>query len=161
MMKFIFLIIFIMISSLISSSTSFIINSKIQSKSACSTKLFMGPVLYGAQQTRSPLVNWYLIENKIPFIQKPPRPSNHPFGQSPYLTDDDGVEIFESGFFVNFPITITITIAITITISITITNINYNYNNNDNNNSYYNPNYYYYYNYNYNYYNNFNSNYLL
>jgi len=62
----------------------------------------MGPILYGAQQTRSPLVNWYLIENKIPFTQKPPRPSNHPFGQSPYLTDDDGVEIFESGFLLTF-----------------------------------------------------------
>jgi glutathione S-transferase/alpha,alpha-trehalase len=27
----------------------------------------------------------------------PSRPSNHPFDQVPFLTDDDGVEIFESG----------------------------------------------------------------
>merc|ERR1719480_231045 len=26
-----------------------------------------------------------------------PRPSNHPFGQVPFLTDDGGVEVFESG----------------------------------------------------------------
>ena len=61
------------------------------------SKLYMGPTIYGAQQTRSPLVNWYLIENSIPFVQKPPRPSNHPFGQAPFLTDDGGVEVFESG----------------------------------------------------------------
>ncbi len=30
--------------------------------------------LYGSQQTRSPLVNWFLIEKNIPFTQKPPRP---------------------------------------------------------------------------------------
>ena len=57
----------------------------------------MGPTIYGAQQTRSPLVNWYLIEQNIPFTQKPSRPSSHPFGQAPYFTDDGGVEIFESG----------------------------------------------------------------
>jgi len=66
-------------------------------RTATSTNLYMGVTLYGAQQTRSPLVNWYLLENKIPFTQKAPRPSNHPFGQSPYLTDDGNVEIFESG----------------------------------------------------------------
>jgi glutathione S-transferase len=60
-------------------------------------KLSMGVTLYGAQTTRSPLVNWFLIENNIPFTQKPPRPSNHPFGQVPFLTDDGGVEVFESG----------------------------------------------------------------
>eukprot|EP00316_Scyphosphaera_apsteinii_P017297 CAMPEP_0119312096 /NCGR_PEP_ID=MMETSP1333-20130426/25024_1 /TAXON_ID=418940 /ORGANISM="Scyphosphaera apsteinii, Strain RCC1455" /LENGTH=187 /DNA_ID=CAMNT_0007316653 /DNA_START=165 /DNA_END=728 /DNA_ORIENTATION=- len=27
----------------------------------------------------------------------PPRPSKHPFDQVPFLTDDDGVEVFESG----------------------------------------------------------------
>ena len=54
-------------------------------------------VLYGSQQTRSPLVNWYLLEAKIPFTQKSPRPSNHPFGQIPFLTDKGGVEVFESG----------------------------------------------------------------
>ena len=113
----ILILVCLMISLMIADSFS----TSITSTKTISTKLYMGVTLYGAQQTRSPLVNWYLIENKIPFIQKPPRPSNHPFGQSPYLTDDDGVEIFESGFFVNFPITITITITIAITIPITIT----------------------------------------
>jgi hypothetical protein len=61
------------------------------------TSISMGPVLYGSQQTRSPLVNWYLYEKNIPFSEKPPRPSNHPFGQVPFLTDDGGVEVFESG----------------------------------------------------------------
>ena len=82
-----------MISLMIADSFS----TSITSTKTISTKLYMGVTLYGAQQTRSPLVNWYLIENKIPYTQKPPRPSNHPFGQSPFLTDDNGVEIFESG----------------------------------------------------------------
>ena len=56
-----------------------------------------GLCLHGSQQTRSPLVNWYLEEMKIPFTQKPARPSAHPFGQVPFLTDDGGVEVFESG----------------------------------------------------------------
>lgn len=42
-------------------------------------------------------VNWYLEEKGIPFTQKAPRPSPHPFGQTPFLTDDGGVEVFESG----------------------------------------------------------------
>lgn len=54
--------------------------------------------LHGAQSTRSPLVNWYLIEKGIAFTQANPRPSKHPFGQTPFLTDSDGsVEVFESG----------------------------------------------------------------
>ena len=53
--------------------------------------------LHGSQQTRSPLINWFLIEKRIPFIQKNPKPSPHPFGQVPCLTDKDGVEVFESG----------------------------------------------------------------
>lgn len=54
--------------------------------------------LYGSPHTRSPLVNWFLLERSIPFTQKPPRPSNHPFGQTPFLTDNHGeVEVFESG----------------------------------------------------------------
>ena len=57
----------------------------------------MGVELYGSPQSRSPLVNWYLVDNKIPFTMKAPRPSNHPFGQIPFLTDDNGVEVFESG----------------------------------------------------------------
>lgn len=52
--------------------------------------------IHGSQQTRSPLINWFLIENNIPYTQRPPRPSNHPFGQVPFLKDGD-VEVFESG----------------------------------------------------------------
>jgi glutathione S-transferase len=52
--------------------------------------------LFGSQQTRSPLVNWYLLEKDIPFVLKPPRPSPNPFGQVPYLQDGE-VEVFESG----------------------------------------------------------------
>jgi hypothetical protein len=86
----------------------------------------MGLTLHGSQQTRSPLVSWFLLENDIKHEMKPPRPSNHPFGQTPFLTgiciilsasdklftftadrdknetllpfpDDGGVEVFESG----------------------------------------------------------------
>lgn len=46
---------------------------------------------------RSPLVNWYALEAGIEIEMQPPRPSNHPFQQVPFLTDDDGVEVFESG----------------------------------------------------------------
>ena len=54
--------------------------------------------LHGSQGSRSPLVNWYLHELKAPFTQAAPRPSPHPFGQIPCLTDSPGdVEIFESG----------------------------------------------------------------
>lgn len=62
---------------------------------ACSHALV---TLHGSQQTRSPLVNWYLTEKNIAFTQAPPRPNKHPFGQVPFLTDTDGnVEVFESG----------------------------------------------------------------
>ena len=58
----------------------------------------LGITLYGSQSTRSPLVNWFLIENKIPFTQKPPRPNPNLFQQVPFLSDENGsVEIFESG----------------------------------------------------------------
>ena len=57
----------------------------------------MGPALHGSQQSRSPLVNWFANEAGIDLEMKDPRPSNHPFGQVPFLTDDDGVEVFESG----------------------------------------------------------------
>jgi len=52
--------------------------------------------LHGSQQSRSPLVNWYANELGVPLQMQPPRPSNHPFDQVPFLTDD-GVEVFESG----------------------------------------------------------------
>ena len=62
-----------------------------------SSAITMGPRLHGSQQSRSPLVNWYANEAKIDLEMADPRPSNHPFQQVPFLTDDDGVEIFESG----------------------------------------------------------------
>lgn len=66
--------------------------------SSLSMQLTSSIELCGSQQTRSPLINWFLIERKIPFGQKPPRPSNHPFGQVPFLSDQNGaVQVFESG----------------------------------------------------------------
>lgn len=65
--------------------------------SSTSISMDSGLTLYGSQQTRSPLVNWYLEEKSIPYTQKAPRPSGHPFGQTPFLTDTGGVEVFESG----------------------------------------------------------------
>ena len=57
----------------------------------------MGPKLHGSQQSRSPLVNWFANEAGIDIEMQDPRPSNHPFQQVPFLTDDNGVEVFESG----------------------------------------------------------------
>merc|ERR1719297_220621 len=57
----------------------------------------MAPRLHGSQQTRSPLVNWYCAEANIPLEMREPRPSPHPFGKVPHLSDDGGVEVFESG----------------------------------------------------------------
>ena len=57
----------------------------------------MTVTLHGSPHSRSPLVNWYMIEQKIDFKMANPRPSGHPFGQIPFLTDEDGVEVFESG----------------------------------------------------------------
>ena len=62
-----------------------------------SAPVIMGPTLHGSQQSRSPLVNWYALEAGIELEMQPPRPSKHPFQQVPFLTDDDGIEIFESG----------------------------------------------------------------
>lgn len=57
-----------------------------------------GPQLHGTSQSRSPLVNWFALEAGISLQMQPARPSNHPFDQVPFLTDDSGeVEIFESG----------------------------------------------------------------
>lgn len=50
-----------------------------------------------AAQSRSPLVNWYANEAGVELEMMAPRPSNHPFQQVPFLTDDGGVEVFESG----------------------------------------------------------------
>ena len=57
----------------------------------------MGLKLHGSQGSRSPLVNWFCEERGIPLEMVAPKPSNHPFGQVPFLTDDGGVEVFESG----------------------------------------------------------------
>lgn len=77
--------------------SSFAAASVTKRSSSNSISMDSGLTLYGSQQTRSPLVNWYLEEKAIPFTQKAPRPSAHPFGQTPFLTDDGGVEVFESG----------------------------------------------------------------
>lgn len=77
--------------------SSFAAASVTRRSSSSSISMDSGLTLYGSQQTRSPLVNWYLEEKSIPFTQKAPRPSAHPFGQTPFLTDDGGVEVFESG----------------------------------------------------------------
>eukprot|EP00931_Biecheleriopsis_adriatica_P066675 TRINITY_DN40973_c0_g1_i1.p1 TRINITY_DN40973_c0_g1~~TRINITY_DN40973_c0_g1_i1.p1 ORF type:complete len:290 (-),score=47.78 TRINITY_DN40973_c0_g1_i1:95-964(-) len=53
--------------------------------------------LHGHPNTRSPLVNWYCHEFDVPLDMVDPRPSPHPFGQVPHLSDDGGVEVFESG----------------------------------------------------------------
>ena len=57
----------------------------------------MGPRLHGTPQSRSPLVNWFAEEAGIELSMQPPRPSKHPFGQVPFLEDEGGVEVFESG----------------------------------------------------------------
>ena len=49
--------------------------------------------LHGSQGSRSPLVNWYLEELNVQYEMAPPKPSDHPFGQIPYLTDG-GVGVF-------------------------------------------------------------------
>jgi len=56
-----------------------------------------GVRLHGTPGSRSPLVNWYAAEAGIPVEVVPPLPSRHPFQQVPFLVDDDGVEVFESG----------------------------------------------------------------
>ena len=52
--------------------------------------------LPGSQGSRSPLCNWYLEELNVQYEMAPPKPSDHPFGQIPYLTDGS-VGVFESG----------------------------------------------------------------
>ena len=57
----------------------------------------MAPRLHGTPQSRSPLVNWFAEEAGIELDMQAPRPSKHPFGQVPFLEDEGGVEVFESG----------------------------------------------------------------
>lgn len=52
--------------------------------------------LHSSQGSRGPLVKWYLEELEVEYDMAPPKPSDHPFGQIPYVTDGD-VGIFESG----------------------------------------------------------------
>lgn len=85
----------VLVLSCVDSFNGLIANSAV--KSRFHSSLTMGVTLYGSQNTRSPLVNWFLIENKIPFTQKPPRPNPNMFTQIPFLTDDNSVEVFESG----------------------------------------------------------------
>ena len=87
------------VSTLLSITYAFISNKMRPQTSirSATTKIQMGVTLYGSQQTRSPLVNWYLLEKNIPFTQKPARPNPNPFGQIPFLTDDNNIEVFESG----------------------------------------------------------------
>lgn len=92
-----FLSILIFIISFVVATESFQFKVLSGSLSQKHLSLNMGIKLYGSQQTRSPLVNWYLLEKNIPFTQCPPRPNPNPFGQIPFMTDDGGVEIFESG----------------------------------------------------------------
>lgn len=85
--------------ALVAASVSFATGSRWAppTGAARSGAIVMGPKLYGSQQSRSPLVNWYAGEAGIELEMMPPRPSNHPFQQVPFLEDDGGVEVFESG----------------------------------------------------------------
>jgi len=54
--------------------------------------------LYGSRGSRSPLIEWYLVEIGKEYTHMEGKPGNpNPFGQIPGLTDDNGVEMFESG----------------------------------------------------------------
>ncbi|KAL1523734.1 hypothetical protein AB1Y20_018663 [Prymnesium parvum] len=82
---------------LLSAATISLLAASAKSARSSRATIRMGPVLYGSPQSRSPLVNWFAAEIGVDLEMKPPRPSNHPFGQVPFLTDDEGVEVFESG----------------------------------------------------------------
>mmetsp|Transcript_81652 Transcript_81652/g.119651 ORF Transcript_81652/g.119651 Transcript_81652/m.119651 type:complete len:242 (+) Transcript_81652:18-743(+) len=57
-----------------------------------------GLTLYGSRGSRSPLIEWYLVEIKKEYTHEENKAGNpNPFGQIPGLTDDTGVEMFESG----------------------------------------------------------------
>jgi len=49
-------------------------------------------ILYGSRGSRSPLIEWYLIEINKEYTHEEGRAGNpNPFGQIPGLTDDNGV----------------------------------------------------------------------
>jgi len=57
-----------------------------------------GLTLFGSRGSRSPLIEWYLVEIDKEYSHEEGRAGNpNPFGQIPGLTDDNGVAIFESG----------------------------------------------------------------
>jgi len=57
-----------------------------------------GLTLYGSRGSRSPLIEWYLVEINKEYTHEEGRAGNpNPFGQIPGLRDDGGVEMFESG----------------------------------------------------------------
>ena len=57
----------------------------------------MGVELYGSRNSRSPLVEWLLVEQNTPYKHREDRDGlPNPFGQIPALRDGD-VEVFESG----------------------------------------------------------------
>merc|ERR1719183_495078 len=63
-----------------------------------STMLQASLTLYGSRGSRSPLIEWYLLEINKEYTHEEGRAGNpNPFGQIPGLRDDGGVEMFESG----------------------------------------------------------------
>jgi hypothetical protein len=61
------------------------------------SSLSMGVELYGSRNSRSPLVEWLLVEQNTPYKHREDRDGlPNPFGQIPALRDGD-VEVFESG----------------------------------------------------------------
>lgn len=68
-----------------------------RSASKPSTTALNALTLYGHPGTRSPLVDWALIELGVEYEAGDLARNPHPFGQIPCLTTDDGSVLFESG----------------------------------------------------------------
>ena len=61
-------------------------------RDAHNTHIQPGMILYGSRGSRSPLIEWYLIEINKEYTHEEGRAGNpNPFGQIPGLTDDNGV----------------------------------------------------------------------
>jgi len=71
--------------------------SSIKRDNKGSTSLSMKLTLYGSQGSRSPLVNWGAYEVGAEVTMGDLSKNPHPFGQIPCMTDDDDVQVFESG----------------------------------------------------------------
>lgn len=82
------------IASLIVSVSSF---SNVQPRVPRPSTTALGLTLYGHPGTRSPLINWALIELGVDFEMGDLSKNPHPFGQMPCLEDDDDTVVFESG----------------------------------------------------------------